>query len=91
MPVPSGLVSTSTSPAQAPALVSTRSGCTSPITTRPKSGSSDVDRVPAEHEAARALRDLGRARQHLAQHLDGSFSRGQPTRLSAKSGVPPMA
>ena len=70
MPVPSGLVRIRTSPAQAPALVSMRSGWTSPITTSPKSGSTDVDRVSAQHEAARALGDFRSAGQDLAQHLE---------------------
>ena len=39
IPTPRGLVSTNTSPGLAPALVSTRSGWTKPVTARPYLGS----------------------------------------------------
>ena len=50
-----------------------------------------VDRVSPDRGTARPLQDFRRAFEDLAQQLEGNFSRGQPTRLSAKSGLPPIA
>ena len=91
MPVPSGLVSTSTSPAQAPALVSMRSGWTSPMTTMPKSGSTEsIEWPPTIGQPASATTAEAPASTSPSSS-NGSLSRGQPTRLRAKSGVPPIA
>src|SRR5215212_3350630 len=91
MPVPSGLVSTSTSPAHPPALVRARSGWTSPITTRPKIGSStSIECPPSIRQRARSVTSAAPP-STSASISNGSFSRGQPTRLRANSGVAPMA
>ena len=42
IPVPSGLVNTSASPGRAPALVTMRAGCTTPVTAMPYFGSGSL-------------------------------------------------
>ena len=73
-PAPSGLVSTSASPARPPALVSTSSGCTIPVTARPYFGSaSSIEWPPTiatpASAATRRRRRAGSRQQDLAAEL----------------------
>jgi hypothetical protein len=66
---PSGLVSTSVSPARPPALVRIASGCTVPVTARPYFGSGVVDRVAADDARPRGRDGVAPAAQDLRQQL----------------------
>ena len=73
MPMPSGLVSTSTSPGRSPALVRMRSGWTSPTTAMPYFGSgSSTVWPPAITKPASAAID-GSALEHVAEQLGGQL------------------
>jgi hypothetical protein len=90
-PMPSGFDSTSASPARSAALVSTRSGATSPTTARPYFGSGSVTVCPPAmtNPAADAT---ACAPSSTAASIAGSRSTSfQQTRLSASSGRPPIA
>ena len=85
-PTPSGLVSTSTSPARPPALLSTRAGSTVPVTARPYFGSGR--RSSARRRAARRPRARRRRRRAGSRRSTSGPSRssGNATRFSALSG-----
>ena len=89
-PVPSGLVSTSRSPARALAMVSSRSGSASPTTARPYLGSgSSIEWPPTTGQPAWAATSAP-PRSTSASSSTGR-SAGQAVRLRAISGRPPMA
>src|SRR5881398_2468249 len=90
-PVPIGLVSTRASPGRAPALVTMRSGCTSPITAMPYLGSGSSMEWPPKTNAPAARATSAPPRSTSPSRSYGRVSRGQPTRLRASSGVAPMA
>ena len=90
-PTPSGLVSDSGVPAVAAELVISRSTSTTPVTAMPYLGSgSSIEWPPPTWQPA-ALATSGPPRSTSAASSAGSTSRGQPSRLTATTGVPPMA
>ena len=89
-PMPRGLVSSSTSPAWAPLLVSTRSGWTNPVTASPYLGSSSkmlwppVMRQPASYTLSYPPRSIWWT-------ASPGMSLGTHMRFRASLGSPPMA
>ncbi len=61
------------------------------MTTMPKSGSSESMECPPTIAQPARVATSEAPFSTSPSSSNGSFSRGQPTRLSANSGVPPMA
>ena len=80
MPVPSGLVRTRQSPGRAPALVTIRSGCTSPVTAKPALISRVVDAVSADDGHARLGHLVDAAAKNLVQGVVGQRHGGESPR-----------
>jgi hypothetical protein len=91
VPAPSGFVSHSTSPSRPPALVSTSSGCTVPVTARPYLGSGSSIEWPPTIDAPAAATASPPPRRISRSTSGPSVSSGYATRLSALTGVPPIA
>src|SRR6266849_5307696 len=90
-PVPSGFVGTSASPGWAPAFVTMRSGCTSPIATMLYFGSGLSTEWPPNTNAPAACATSAPPRSTSPSSSNGSVSRGHPTTFNASSGVAPIA
>ena len=90
-PMPSGLVRVNGSPGRPASLRSKRSGSATPVTAMPYlgSGSSTLWPPATWQPACRATSNPPRSTS--AASSIGSTSRGQPSRLTATTGVPPMA
>ena len=84
-PVPSPLVSTSTSPGRPPAFVQIASGCTVPVTARPYFGSGSVIVWPPT-TAMPASRATSAPPRMMAPAMAWSRSPGMPAMASANSG-----
>ena len=91
MPVPSGLVRTSRSPGRAAGVGEQPVGVHLADDREPEFRLRVVDRVAAEQQAAGPPATRGAPAITSPSRSKGSSSRGQPTRLRANSGVPPMA
>ena len=90
-PVPIGLVSTSASPGRAPALDTMRSGWIVPVTNRPNFGSSSTIEWPPEMAMPASAQIAAAPSSTWRSGAVPSVSTGQATKLSALSGVAPMA
>ena len=90
-PPPSGLVSTSASPARPPALVTIRKGWTAPVTASPYFGSGSSIEWPPTTSAPARRTTSSPPRSTAASGSGPSVSSGQATRFSAVSGRPPIA
>jgi hypothetical protein len=90
VPVPSGLVSTSTSPSWAPLLRQNRSGCTRPVTDSPNFTSASTTEWPP-HSTAPASCVFSRPPASTSPSSSRSSSFGQPTMFITVSGRPPIA
>ena len=83
-PSPIGFVSTSTSPARAPAFVSTWSGCTVPTTASPYFGSASSIECPPPTSAPAAAHDVAAAVEHACEQVERRGPRAaSATRFSA--------
>ena len=69
IPLPSGLVSTRSSPAAVAALVTIRPGWTTPVTARPYFGSRSFHRMAAGDDNARISRRVHAAKQDASENL----------------------
>jgi hypothetical protein len=87
-PMPSGLVSTSASPARPPGVRDERARVDRARDREPVLRLGIVDRVPAREHSARRGQDVGAAAQDLAQHGAEALER-KATTLSALSGRRP--
>ena len=89
-PTPSALVSTSASPSRRPVLVRIRSGCTSPTTARPYLGSGSSTLCPPTTTNPLSRRDVGPAREHLAEHVERQLvARARPRGSARTAAVRP--
>ena len=85
MPVPNGLVSTSTSPGRASALVTMRRGSTTPVIAIPYFGSSSLIVWPPRIGDAGLPRDGRAALEDCATRIARSRSSGKATMLRARN------
>src|ERR1700761_7954011 len=90
-PIPSGLVSVSGNPARAASLRISTAGSTNPVTAIPYLGSGSSTLCPPATWQPAAEATSSPPRSTSAAIENGSTSRGQQSRLSATSGVPPIA
>jgi hypothetical protein len=90
-PTPSGLVSDSAVPATAASLRMIRSRSTSPVTAMPYLGSGSSIECPPPTWQPAPWATSSPPRSTSAASSAGSTSRGQPSRFTATTGVPPMA
>ena len=91
MPVPSGLVSRSTSPGRAPLFNSTRSGCTRPVTDRPYLSSSSSMECPPTSSAPASRILASPPSTTWRNTLSAMVFTGQARMFMHNSGRPPMA
>ena len=91
IPLPIGLVRLIGSPARPASMRSSASGSASPVTAMPYlgSGSSMLCPPASRQPACRAASSPPRSTSPASS--TGSVARGQPSRFSATSGVPPTA
>ena len=90
MPVPIGLLSTSTSPGRPPAFVQISSGCAKPVTAMPYLGSgSSIECPPATTAPAAAATSAPPRRISPRSSIGSVF--GNATTLSANAGRAPIA
>ncbi len=90
IPKPTGLVRTSASPTLAPALRTTSSSFTKPVTESPYLGSSSWTEWPPQSFAPdSSIFDWPPAR--ISRRMPTSSEPGNPTRFSAVNGSPPIA
>ena len=90
-PVPRGLVNTNTWPALSPALVTTRSGCTTPVTLSPYlSSGSSTECPPASTAPASCTASMPPRRISRNTSTGRSFT-GKQQMFMAVRGRPPMA
>jgi hypothetical protein len=91
IPVPNGLVSISLSPALAPPLVTSRLGCTVPVTERPYFNSASIILCPPT-SVTPASRSLSTPPLRISCKTEISRdSIGKQTKFMAVSGLPPIA
>ncbi len=89
-PVPSAFVSTSASPACAPALASMRSSSTKPVTARPNLGSWSLMEWPPATMTP-ASRHLSAPPARICPATSSPRQLGKHSRFKASAGRPPMA
>ena len=90
-PIPRGFVSTSRSPGLAAAFVTMRLGWTNPVTASPYFGSGSSMVWPPMMTTPASLHLSPPPRRISPRTSRGSFARGNPAKLSANFGVPPIA
>ena len=90
-PTPSGLVSDSAVPATAASLRMSRSRSTRPVTAMPYFGSGSSIECPPPTWQPASCATSRPPRSTSAASSAGSTSRGQPSRFTATTGVPPIA